>query len=717
MSEQEDMLAPCVAQASNGSFISDTRGIPRNTETLQSFNTFDRSFEYDFQQLSGGGDNKSVVNFDSDEIQKKPTNLNFLNQSYCETQKIESKIAIQYKGYYNNPGDNNSLQLLANNGSRSHINKLSRYQQNKFATFNQSSDSFNFCGISYKSNKSNPDDSQSLSTGSTTEKKRRRRYKTKFQLEPRQLNQEIPVTTDITTFLNGNIPPPVLSSSTDISKLPSLLLSTCNAHLTEPKTENTINSAKVKSKIMLDPFDPIDGWPDSLNKYVARCYAKCVTDLDKDLIDICLKGKITSAATKNELWTRDWDNEPIPSVHSENKFNIQNNLVKIAPVQRQARSKISKCLNARLGQPSYMNSCRSRSPQKKMLQSALFNSQHAFSPESNERKSFKTLSNTHKNDKQLKKKKNKNTKITSSVIGGFVEDDSRRRQERAVRFSQELVPLQKQSNIRDQRHDIYEINCSKDDFHIKGKSRDLEKSFLRLTKAPLPDEVRPIDVLESSLQNVKIKWRTYQDYYYACDQLKSIRQDLTVQGIRDKFTVEVYETHARIAMEKGDHEEFNQCQTQLKMLYSEVGGRNSLEFISYRILYYIFTKNTLDITTVLRSLTFEQRTNSAVAFTLQLRSAWALGNYCSFFKLYKKAPLMSGYLIDWFIERERKSALKVIIKSFRPTISISKITQILAFVSKEKCREWLWRAGCLLEEQSDTEHLNCKNCMNILQNL
>ncbi|KAJ5632317.1 hypothetical protein N7490_008656 [Penicillium lividum] len=219
---------------------------------------------------------------------------------------------------------------------------------------------------------------------------------------------------------------------------------------------------------------------------------------------------------------------------------------------------------------------------------------------------------------------------------------------------------------------------------VVGRCETLEKNYFRLTSAPNPDTVRPLPVLRMTLDLLKKKWRKEGNYGYICDQFKSLRQDLTVQHIRNEFTVSVYEIHARIALEKGDLGEYNQCQTQLRVLYSQQLGGNPTEFKAYRILYFIYTRNWTAMNDVLADVTAEDKKDPAVKHALNVRSALALGNYHRFFLLYLDTPNMGAYLMDMFVERERLSALAAICRAYKPDVKIRFITEELGFESDEQ---------------------------------
>lgn len=237
-----------------------------------------------------------------------------------------------------------------------------------------------------------------------------------------------------------------------------------------------------------------------------------------------------------------------------------------------------------------------------------------------------------------------------------------------------------------------------------GTCQDLEKRYLRLTAPPKASLVRPESVLRRTLELLKQKWRKEQNYAYICDQFKSMRQDLTVQTIRNEFTVEVYEIHARIALEKGDLGEYNQCQTQLKALYERGIKGKSLEFKAYRILYFIHTANRSALNGAIADLTTAEKAERPIKHALDVRSALALSNYHRFFRLYNDTPNMGAYLMDMFVGRERLAALCNICKAYKPDVTLRFITEELYFDSDVEAAQFILDHGGqhLLEDRNGT---------------
>ncbi|SCV74916.1 BQ2448_7945 [Microbotryum intermedium] len=213
---------------------------------------------------------------------------------------------------------------------------------------------------------------------------------------------------------------------------------------------------------------------------------------------------------------------------------------------------------------------------------------------------------------------------------------------------------------------IYDPNVIDWDHHtIVGTSTVLEKRFLRLTSVPDPSTIRPLPVLKRSFEVLKQKWKDGEvTYPWICDQFKSMRQDLTVQRIKNEFVVQVYEIHGRLALENGDLGEFNQCQGQLRDLFKLGIPGHREEFLAYRILYLLYSRNRAELNATLGSLTPEDTQHKAVAHALAVRLASSQGNYAKFFRLFKSAPGMNGYLMDPMVDRERVSGLVLLTKSY-----------------------------------------------------
>ncbi|WVZ68270.1 hypothetical protein U9M48_017229 [Paspalum notatum var. saurae] len=493
-------------------------------------------------------------------------------------------------------------------------------------------------------------------------------------------------------------------------------------------------------------------FPVSLRTYVERNLALCKDDAQRTASQSILKEIITKATADGTLHTKNWDIEPLfslpenatgPTTTSTGKdsspFSFSSS--RRSPSRRMKSrwepvTEETFANNVEAPKLSAKNSISSiLEPTKRLSNNQVMRkfvqschaplSQCSQSTNKKQRTATDASLTENGNDSSDSDKEQDLTKYyASSIALANSSEEKKRREHRSKRFEQSQgASLKSRSSVSDKdttatahytrRAMSLLLNRSSDDgaglavedldwdaLTIKGTCQEIEKRYLRLTRAPDPATVRPEDVLDKALHMVET---SEKNYLYKCDQLKSIRQDLMVQRIQNKLTVKVYETHARLAIQCGDLPEYNQCQSQLKRLYGVVKGCN-LEFSAYNLLcVMLHSNNKRDLLSSMASLPKEAKKDAAVKHALEVRSAVSSGNYVLFFKLYTMAPNLNSFLMDLYVERMRFEAIKCMCKSYRLTVPIRYAAQVLGFVGindgadgLEECEEWLKAHGAVL---------------------
>ncbi|KAJ3279535.1 hypothetical protein HK104_001385 [Borealophlyctis nickersoniae] len=458
--------------------------------------------------------------------------------------------------------------------------------------------------------------------------------------------------------------------------------------------------------------------PQSLREYVLRAFEKAPNPVLRDRVQNELKVMIDEATRKGALWITDWSTKPLPSSCKDSvdgeqkgptkfqikstmlppKANVIDGLSSPTPKAKQASpAPGSPLIPAKRRKSLYLPDTALSKP------IPVDSSSDSDNPSADE--TLKKLPPSQR-QKEIEKRKERAKR--------FKTDDrktreNKERENRRVREAFLAAGAEGNPDVIDW-----------DEYTIVGTCKKLEKRYLRLTSAPDPANVRPLHILRQTLELLKEKWKNEQNYTYICDQFKSLRQDLTVQRIKNDFTVAVYETHARIALEKGDLGEYNQCAAQLLQLYKIPLSGNVDEFLGYTILYLILTLNRSDthldpslapeLVKLLGTLTDTDKSGRCVSHALHVRTAVTIGNYHRLFHLYNTAPKMCAYLMDHFAERERLKAMRVICKAYRPDIPIDFVAKELGFLypnqeddgmavvrAREETYEWLMEKGAVFK--------------------
>lgn len=259
-----------------------------------------------------------------------------------------------------------------------------------------------------------------------------------------------------------------------------------------------------------------ESWPPQLKEWVARCLGQ-MTDANRTEAQAELRQVIADSFVNKTLWTTDWDGVQLQSLipkpalslnpaHLKRKLNINDHAITVMSNKKSKKSAIAKASSANALDPSDQAALNRRA--------ARFHREHEIERQKGSHNgSYSSSLPAHRQVTQF----NNSRSNTPSYFGDEPETNPN-------------VP-------------------NWDRFTIVGTLQETFKDYLRLTSEPKPDQIRPYSVLQVTLEQLKKRWREKANYSWICSQFKSLRQDLTVQRIKNEFTVSVYEIHARMALE------------------------------------------------------------------------------------------------------------------------------------------------------------------------
>ena len=374
-----------------------------------------------------------------------------------------------------------------------------------------------------------------------------------------------------------------------------------------------ITPKTVAKSLQNSEFKDPKKWPPNLHDFISRSFRevskKKLNANQVQQFKNQLKNIINLAISSDKLFVNDWDKQELPilagegykriSLYCDEEEILKTSLMNTS-IDDETKTKIKEQTEAQLYRNNNKKS-KNIFGEDESDESMSDGYEPTVVPQSKPKQKQLSLNDTLTRIKKQKKPAKKESQLlkspspyippsarnklsTSNVLssknGSF--EDEQRKAMRSKRFERELS-----TPVGNRYYDDDTISTGP----IVGLNTNLEKKYLRLTSQPKPEAVRPLHILRSTLNLLISRYLEGATYNYLCDQCKSLRQDLTVQNIKDDFTIMAYEFHSKIAIENNDWGEFNQCQSQLSILYETEGlsKPNCYEFLSYRILYFLLT--------------------------------------------------------------------------------------------------------------------------------